>query len=195
MSNFPKKRTPYLRLVNQLQPFRRHVLIRGCASVPPPPGRLPPQIRKSVKSFFSPYFRSSEQPQSSFEQLLMRGTLGGTHRASIIDMIVDHHLASPGASPCPPPWLMKHLIHTLQSRHLAHLDGLWLLWIVSGAQKVPKTSRKRAWVDIQVNRVSESRIATPSTNTCHNRETPLVASCTQNRAVLRSGLDGDCCGS
>ena len=114
----------------------------------------------------------------------MRGTLGGAHRTSIIDMIVDHHLARPGASPCPPPWLMK-LIHTLQSRHLAHLDGLWLLWIVSGAQKVPKTSRKREWVDIQVNRVSESRIATPSTNTHHNRETPLVASCTQNRAVLR----------
>ena len=137
------------------------VLIPGCASVPPPPSRLPPQIRKSVKSFSSPHFRSSEQLQSSFEQLLMRGTLGGTHRASIIDMIVDHHLARPGASPCPPPWLMK-LVHTLQSRHLAHLDGLRLLWIVSGAQKAPKTSRKREWVDIQVNGVSVSRIATPS---------------------------------
>ena len=137
-------------------------LIRRCASVPPPPGRLPPQFRKSVKSFFSPYFWSSEQPQSSCEQLLMRGTLGGTHRASIMDMIVDHHLARPGASPCPQPWLMK-LVHTLQSRHLAHLDGLRLLWIVSGAQKSPKTSRKREWVDVQVNGVSESRIATPST--------------------------------
>ena len=59
-------------------------------------------------------------------------------------------------------WLMK-LVHTLQSRHLAHLDGLRLLWIVSGAQKSPKTSRKREWVDVQVNGVSESRIATPST--------------------------------
>ena len=132
------------------------------SSVPPPPGRLPPQIRKSVKSFFSPYFWSSEQPQSSCEQLLMRGTLGGTHRASIMDMVVDHHLARPGASPCPQPWLMK-LVHTLQSRHLAHLDGLRLLWIVSGAQKSPKTSRKRDWVDVQVNGVSESRIATTST--------------------------------
>ena len=137
-------------------------LIRRCASVPPPPGRLPPQFRKSVKSFFSPYFWSSEQPQSSCEQLLMRGTLGGTHRASIMDMIVDHHLARPGASPCPQPWLMK-LVHTLQPRHLAHLDGLRLLWIVSGAQKSPKTSRKREWVDVQVNGVSESRIATTST--------------------------------
>ena len=148
-------------------------LITRSASVPPPPGRLPPQIRKSVKSFFSPYFRSSEQPQSSFEQLLMRGTLGGTHRASIMDMIVDHHLARPGASPCPPPWLMK-LVHTLQSRHLAHLDGLRLLWIVIGAQKVPRNSRKREWVDIQVNRVSESRIATPSTHAhvSQQRNTP-----------------------
>ena len=74
-------------------------LILRSASVPPPPGRLPPQIRKSVKSFFSPYFWSSEQPQSSCEQLLMRGTLGGTHRASIMDMIVDLHLARPGACP------------------------------------------------------------------------------------------------